>query len=215
VSSKRTNRKNKGEWSEFLSFVKILQDEKLDLADEHLNPTGVSFSVRKVTTKNIDYNCLLEKNCEVVIVSKTSDEKRVVLKKDIITQGVIDNIIKKIRSGRHTFKLEEFVQIEKALGFSMNRGGNSRQKADIVLAVKQEGYPTVTEGFGIKSYLGGKPSLLNASRTTNFIYKVQGLTLDQMDKINSIKTRHKLTDRLERIYDLGGELVFAESEKKY
>jgi len=77
--------------------VKILQDEKLDLADEHLNPTGVSFSVRKVTTKNIDYNCLLEKNCEVVIVSKTSDEKRVVLKKDIITQGVIDNIIKKIK----------------------------------------------------------------------------------------------------------------------
>ena len=68
------------------------------------------------------------------------------------------------------------------------------------------------EGFGIKSFFGSPPTLLNSSGATNFIYKVTGLNIDALDKVNSIGTRTKLKDRLQKISDLGGELIFHKIE---
>lgn len=40
-------------------------------------------------------------------------------------------------------------------------------------------------GFSIKSEVGNPPTLLNAGQTTNFIYKVTGITLQQAEEINA------------------------------
>lgn len=40
-------------------------------------------------------------------------------------------------------------------------------------------------GFSIKSEVGNLPTLLNAGQTTNFIYKVTGITLQQAEEINA------------------------------
>ncbi len=69
-------------------------------------------------------------------------------------------------------------------------------------------------GFGIKSYLGSKPTLLNASGNTNFIYKAVGVSAQDIDSINNISTRTKLKDRIKAIHDLGGNLVFEKAEKE-
>jgi len=60
--------------------------------------------------------------------------------------------------------------------------------------------------------LGSKPTLLNASGNTNFIFRVEGLDKKHLDDINSIHTRTKLKDRLEKIYALGGRLIFHKVE---
>ncbi len=63
-------------------------------------------------------------------------------------------------------------------------------------------------GFSIKSYIGGAPTLLNASGATNFVYEVSGLTDTQMDAINSINTKSKIKDRISAITAFGATLTY-------
>ena len=57
------------------------------------------------------------------------------------------------------------------------------------------------------------PTLLNASSNTNFVFKVQGLSITQLDCINSIDTRTKVKDRISAIYKNGGSLCFKKIEQ--
>ena len=69
-------------------------------------------------------------------------------------------------------------------------------------------------GFSIKSQLGDASMLLNAGRTTNFIYKVSQtvLSLEQITEINSINTGSKIKDRIEKLQNLNGKLIFERPE---
>ena len=216
LTSKETimSTKNKGEWTELLSFIKLINDEKLNLADKNLNENGSYFNITKVTTKNIDYDCILNTDEKIVIKSKSTGVEKIIEKESIIDNIVISNITKRIVDGRRTFEIKEFDLIENGLGFSMLKGGNSDQKADIVLDVNNQDLTKKNEGFGIKSYLGSKPTLLNASGNTNFIYKAIGLSAQDIDSINNISTRTKLKDRIKAIHNLGGKLVFEKAEKE-
>jgi DNA (cytosine-5)-methyltransferase 1 len=92
--------------------------------------------------------------------------------------------------------IPEFEIIQTALGLTLIKGGTSSQKADIFLDIHNEILTKENEGFGIKSYLGSKPTLLNASGNTNFIFEIENLAKDKVDKINAINTRTKLTDSI-------------------
>ncbi|HHC75329.1 MAG TPA: HpaII family restriction endonuclease, partial [Thiothrix sp.] len=59
-----------------------------------------------------------------------------------------------------------------------------------------------------------KPTLLNASGNTNFIFEVVGIDSHVLDQVNAIKTRTKVKDRIQRIYELGGSLRFYKAEKE-
>ena len=215
LSPKKTNvcKRNKGEWTELLSFMKLINDEKLNLANKDLSKNGAYFNISKVTTKNIDYDCILNADKKVVIKSKSTQIEKTVEKERIIDNVLVSNITKRIVAGSKTFAIEEFDLIENSLGFSMLKGGNSTQKSDIVLDIYNQNLQKENEGFGIKSYLGSKPTLLNASGNTNFIYKAVGISAQDIDAVNSIMTRTKLKDRIHAIYALGGKLVFDKTEK--
>lgn len=91
----------------------------------------------------------------------------------------------------------------------------SSVKSDIRIVIHDQRTGTTPElGFSIKSQLGGASTLLNAGKTTNFIYKVDNLDLtqNQISEINSIDTRSKIKDRLEKIKALKGELQFEKPE---
>jgi DNA (cytosine-5)-methyltransferase 1 len=204
--------KNKGEWTEFLSFIKILNDRKINLSDKELKTTGDFFNVTKVTTKNIDYDCFLNEG-NITVSRKSGEGINVVELTQIIDQDFIEVITQKIKEGSGTFKIAEFSLIENKLGFTMIKGGTSNQKADIILDINKDNISKKNEGFGIKSYLGSRPTLLNASGNTNFIYKVEGMCKSKLDEVNAIDTRTKLKDRINKIYDLGGQLHFDRVEK--
>lgn len=97
------------------------------------------------------------------------------------------------------------------------KGGNSNQKADILLDIENEIIQKENEGFGIKSYLGSKPTLLNASGNTNFIFKIKGLEKNNktiIDEVNKINTKTKLKDRINKIEELGGSFEYVGAEKE-
>ena len=66
-------------------------------------------------------------------------------------------------------------------------------------------------GFSIKSQLGGDSTLLNASKSTNFNFKIEGASLSDNDiiNINSLNPkRNKVIERVNAIKNKGGKLVF-------
>lgn len=62
----------------------------------------------------------------------------------------------------------------------------------------------------IKSQLGSDSTLLNASKTTNFCYRIVGGSFSDsdIDRINSITGRTKIIQRVDAIRNNGGKLVF-------
>ena len=63
-------------------------------------------------------------------------------------------------------------------------------------------------GFSIKSEIGNAPTLLNAGLTTNFIYKVTGISSAQANEINAIDTRTKIKDKMSKIAEYGGNIEY-------
>ena len=205
--------KNKGEWTELLVLVKVLLEKKLFLADENLNTKNVSFKINKVTTHNLDFDFFLSDLSSILIKNKTNQTERKVNISDIITPEILHLLVDKIKDSAQTFDVPEFNIIQDTLGLSVVKGGNSNQKADILLNIENDTIQKENEGFGIKSYLGSKPTLLNASGNTNFIFKINRLDKSYIDEINAIDTATKLKDRINKIEKLGGIFEYAGAEK--
>ncbi|CAA0195751.1 HpaII family restriction endonuclease [Tenacibaculum maritimum] len=206
--------KNKGEWTELLVFVKLLKDQKFNLSDKKLNKKTTSFNVKKVSTHNLENDIYIIDKSTLKIENKKTSISEVIKINDILNTEILENLKKAIINGKRTFTIPAFRKIQERLKVESVKGGNSNQKADIVLDIENKSIHKENEGFGIKSYLGNKPTLLNASGNTNFIYEVKGINCDKIDEINKIDTRTKLKDRLECIEKLGGKLVYKGAEKE-
>jgi len=206
--------KNKGEWTELYSFLKTINDKKILLSDKNLNVDNNSdcFNVTKVSTLNIKESCYLDLKDRVMVKNEQTEESQEIDVSSFLNNTVLDKLAQSIKSGKGTFSLPEFDLIQNKLGISIIKGGNSNQKADIILDIDNQNIIKKDEGFGIKSYLGSKPTLLNSSGNTNFIFEVENLDKTHIDKVNSINTRTKLKDRLDKIFSLGGKFKFTEVE---
>ena len=196
------NKSNKGEWSELYSMLRLIHDKYLHLADSELEPIQSGFCVNKVKTHNSKNEYVLVDNDEILIKDRATSESRSLKVKEILTPEIQNG------EGR-SFAINEFEVIKDKLGLFATKGGYSKQKADIVLDIKNEAILKESEGFGIKSYLGGNPTLLNASGVnTNFVYRVEGLSSEMLEPINNITSGQKIKKRLSVIAENGGLLSF-------
>lgn len=88
----------------------------------------------------------------------------------------------------------------------------SSDKTDIKIILHDRRTKMNSEmGFSIKSQLGGDSTLLNASKATNFNFKIEGVTLsdEEIATINSLNpSRNKVIERVNAIKKKGGKLVF-------
>jgi DNA (cytosine-5)-methyltransferase 1 len=205
--------KNKGEWTELLVFIKLLLDKQLSLSDAKLNKNTNSLKINKVTTHILDIEFLLSNLSTVIIKNKEDKSEKEIIISEVINSEIINLLISKIKDSSQTFEIPEFNIIQDKLGFNVIKGGNSNQKADILLDIENNFIQKENEGFGIKSYLGSKPTLLNASGNTNFIFKINGVNKSYIDEVNAIDTATKLKDRLHRIEELGGTFEYIGAER--
>ncbi|CAG1023328.1 partial DNA (cytosine-5)-methyltransferase 1, partial [Patescibacteria group bacterium] len=166
---------NKGEWSELLLFVKLLAEQLLFLADENLEPTNSFFNLHKVTTQNLDLEFFILNKSSLEIINKKTGHKRQINIAELLNNSVLNQLTQDIKNQQGTFTLDSFTIIQNELGLNIVKGGNSTQKSDIVLDISNQDLNSKNQGFGIKSYLGAKPTLLNASGNTNFIFKIENL----------------------------------------
>ncbi len=124
-------------------------------------------------------------------------------------------LLSKIKESRSSsFGIPEIEEFLSQIKCSSLKAGSS-VKTDIRIVVhdlKTNLQPEL--GFSIKSQLGSPSTLLNAGKTTNFIYEVKGdLTGNNAKSINSIETRGKIKARIEKIYNKNCELSFLDTEK--
>ena len=207
------NTKNKGEWTELLVFIELLFEQKLHLADEKLNVSTTYFKINKLATHNSELEFLISNLSTIIVKNNLDNSEKEINISEVINRDSINLLIAKIREGKQTFTIPEFSIIQSTLGFDLVKLGNSNQKADILLDIENDLLKKEHEGFGIKSYLGSKPTLLNASGNTNFVFKINGIKKDCIDEINAISTLTKLKDRIIKIEELGGSFECIGAER--
>lgn len=91
----------------------------------------------------------------------------------------------------------------------------ARDKSDITMKIVDinTGYSPIV-GFSIKSELGSSPTLLNAGKTTNFIYKIihnNPLLVKETNEIYKVSKGKKHTDlrgRIKKIIEDNGQLEY-------
>lgn len=206
---------NKGEWSEFYAFVKLLSTGKLYAADEKANRINdIFFPVLKIF-RSEDKGL----NMEYIICSKDGSVE-VHWRDDVIRKLSQSSLIKIaaylyrsiIAGGNRAFEIEDSDKIMDQLSCS-KIVAPSTDKTDITMQLHDiyTGYESVC-GFSIKSELGSSPTLLNASGATNFVFEVAGLDDKQAEIVNAINTDTKIIDRIEKIYEYGASLEYRKTK---
>jgi type II restriction enzyme len=221
---------NRGEWSEVYTLMKLLADGRVYAADENLekmddvfypiikiirNETGnceVYYNIESSKDKKCTENTPLsggnimitteKRNGDIVIpISKFKKFSKILLDKIRYSQG-------------SSFFIEEIDEFLKIINCGKLKA-SSKDKTDIKMMVhdlKTGVNPTL--GFSIKSMLGNPSTLLNTSNATNFTYEITGIQIDgsKIDRINSIETKRKVRDRLQLIYEYGGDIKYHDVE---
>lgn len=214
VETEMVSTKNKGEWTELYSFLKTIHDGEIFFADGKLNVKKdiPPINVKSVSTLNIPQKVKLYGETIDVINIDGGVIKSVPMV-DLVDKDYLEEIKDRIINGRGTFEIPEFDIITDKLGITIIKGGNSNQKSDIKLDFEWKDTIYEEQGLGIKSYLGSKPTLLNASGNTNFIYRVEKIDFNSIKEVNAINSRTKIKDRIEKIQSLGGTFSFERLEK--
>ena len=209
---------NKGEWSEFYAFIKILTDKTIFAADENLEKLQDKyFTVLKIIREEVKegrkiYNIAEDKN-KINIY----DEKNKILhtaQADKIKKSV-SKIFKKMKESKSSsfpVLIAEPIMEELLCTQIKASCGN---KADLILIIHDRISPTSPElGFSVKSMLGSPSTLLNASGATNFVYRVENLENKRTGDINEVHGHSKIRERSKIIYGNKGKLMFDGLENK-
>lgn len=206
---------NKGEWSELVVILKLILEKKLCVYNSKLIEfKNKKFEIIKILGEN-DIAILLNNN-EVFIYQN----ENILFKENtdkIINAETLNTLIDEIKNETgSTFEIKSLSINDSIFNF-LKLKSNSNRKSDINVCLSNEDTPGhVESGFSIKSFFGSKPTLLNASSGTNFIFKIsndRSITDKEIEEINNIDTRSKIKDRLLLIEKLGGSLFFEKTEQ--
>jgi len=210
---------NKGEWSEIYVLLRLLGEGKLFPGDADLNPiSDVFYPILNVVRHEGDTRYTYKvKEDEGVSIEYDTEQLLFALDKEKIPisqeefQENADWLLDKIKkSGKGSFscpQTEAFMHRIKCLTIR----AKSTKKSDIDISIhdRRTGLQPVL-GFSIKSQLGSPATLLNASRSTNFQYKLRGnLTKEEIEEINAITGSSKVKNRLTAIEEKGLKIEFS------
>jgi type II restriction enzyme len=165
---------NKGEWSEFYVFLKLLIDKKLFAADEQLNINeSVFYTILKIfrqEAENGQFIYSFTDNENIFQLETKNGTEFVTIDKTHLKNKVAE-ILLAIKIAKKTFTLPCAEEILEQLRCSQIKAAHNN-KADIVLSVNDAMGGIQTEvGYSIKSMIGGASTLFNSSGATNFVIK--------------------------------------------
>ena len=206
---------NKGEWSEVYVLLRLLADGKLFAADEQLNRIeNMFFPIMRI---------IREETRDKVYEYRTGAVVRIVLNDEILVEipseifdEEADKLLAEIKSqgGSGAFAIENTNAFINKL-YVNKLTASSADKSDISVELHDTntGYEQIV-GFSIKSKLGSPSTLLNASGSTNFIFKVSNIKTSTIPEINAISTKNKIKDRINTIIDNSGHISFCKMESR-
>lgn len=200
---------NKGEWSELYAFMKLLSQGRVYAANEKVEKIDeVYYPILKIIREEnkgevIDYvihndriDIEIESNT-VMSVSRNEMENKA------------NELLAEIAKHSGSFELEEIAKFVNGIKVTKIKAPSS-DTTDISMQIEDVHTSYVRDvGFSIKSEVGCAPTLMNAGQTTNFIYRVNGITSKQAEEINAIDTRTKIKERMKAIKECGGTVEYA------
>lgn len=226
---------NKGDWGEIYCLIYLLGKRELISADENLNAVPNSKfpliksirdekipvpSVNNPTINHIEFN--LPADSSYVEIYFNNRQVRALTSAEFKREA--QALLKAIPDdAAHVQVLNSNGQALKGM-FTIPRGEafiNSiycqrlAAASDDITDLKFELHDIVSGsnrvvGFSAKSYLGGLPTLFNASGATNFIYRVNGINNADMVAINQLT----LSKRVSEIYSRGGSLTYSKTSNQ-
>lgn len=202
--------KNKGDWGEFYALVYLLGTQKLYASDVNLNRiANYYFPILKIMRdeKLISHLDFILDNGTTVEIYQNSTLVRTMSAQDFRIEA--DALKRDIPNGSGAqFTIPHGEAFLNGI-FCERLSAPSTDITDIQMQVHDTHTGTDQDiGFSVKSYLGGAPTLLNASGATNFVYEITGLNTTQMNAVNAINSRTKILDRIAAISNYGGQLVY-------
>ena len=198
--------KNKGEWSELYTFLKLLADGKLYCGDGRLNRYDDRFYpilevFRNDAPDRISYKVQAAKNN--ILVSGEMVQFEVPQERFKSEATRLLNYIKRNRCDEDNDGIKHFMEEIKCSTVC----AKSQDKADIRIVIHNLHTGSKPElGYSIKSRLGAPSTLINASKdATNFVYRISGLDKSLVDLINE---SHKATDKCHLLHNYGADISF-------
>lgn len=206
---------NKGEWSEIYTLFKLLGDKILQPGDENIDKIkNVFYPIIRILRTGINGDYEYSIHDDIILISGNEEVLRIPIQEFKKKAILLLNFIK--QNKETTFSIPEIEQFMLSIN-CISLKANANTKTDITIVVHdQRTNQQPVLGFSIKSQLGNPSTLLNAGKTTNFIYKINNLNVDQggIEEINLINTKSKIKDRIESIIKKGGSFQFIETEQK-
>lgn len=209
------NKFNKGEWSEFYVFIKVLGERQLIAADENLNAIpNLTYPVTKLlqidTNITREYDLSQKSHLQLTIIHGNQKTTKKIKYKNIKskTKAIFSDLM---NASGSSFSLKNADALINQLSFGKVKAGSAK-KGDINIVLRDH----ITSQdhrveFSIKSYLGRLPTLLNPSKIgTKFTFKVDGFTgnIQDINDIGKTSKHRKVLRRIEAIKAANGKLVF-------
>lgn len=202
---------NKGEWSEIYTLLKLLGEGKVHAGDQNLNKIqDLFYPIIMILRqeKDRDYNYRLQDQ-DVIIQTPAGVELLRIPASVFLVEA--ETLLKAINEGDGAFAIPQIETFMNSI-YCHSLKAKSSDKTDIRIILHDRRTKINSEmGFSIKSQLGGDSTLLNASRATNFNFKVIGASLsdNEISDINSMNPkRNKVIDRVNAIKEKGATLIF-------
>lgn len=203
---------NKGEWSELYTFFKLLAEGKMFSADENLERTEPFVELksiyRKDAGKNLNFKIIddnliniIDANTNKILLSFPQSEARKIAK------NIVNDLNGKTSISEELINSIQNYYITQVADKSLGKGDINIQIYDPIHGISSD------QEFSIKSFLGSDPTLFNANKTTNIIYKISdvnnaSITEEHFKEVNSIITPHKYIDRIVKLTELGYNIEF-------
>lgn len=206
-------RGNKGEWSEIYTLLKIISDKKLFAGDEDLNKIEtLIYPIIRIFRDESNGTYQFDYADDLVLIAGPDELFKIPISN--FAENAIFLLSKLKETTSSTFSIPEIEEFINSFSCKSLKAKSS-VKSDIRIVIHDQHTGTNPMlGFSIKSQLGSASTLLNAGKSTNFIYKIKGvdLTDTQIEEINSINTPSKIKARIEKINEFSGNLEFDETE---
>lgn len=208
---------NKGEWSEIYVFLRLLEIGKLYAADENLEKLNAVFYnilkiIRNEATGTLEF--VYNQRTKEVSIWNASTKSAIISLPASIFKNEADQLYNTIIAAKGSaFSDGDTEKFLDSIGINTLKA-KSRDKADIRIKIHDinSGYEAV-QGFSIKSRLGSPSTLVNAGRTTNFVYQIVGNIDDSL--ANEFNTcSHLFKKRFEVLEQNSCFLKFVNTENK-
>ena len=167
---------NKGEWSELYAFMKLLSQGRVYAANEKVEKIDeVYYPILKIMREEtkgevIDY--VIQDNQ----ISVEIQSNKIISVDRTEMENQANKLLKEIASHSGSFELEEIANFANGIKVTKIKAP-STDTTDISMQIEDIHTNFIRNvGFSIKSEVGNPPTLLNAGLTTNFIYKVTGIS---------------------------------------